>query len=100
MNPGLDHHEQAIICSILNQFPDIEQATLYGSRAKGTHNERSDIDLALTGSNLDRHTINRVKLELDDSELLYPVDLLDYQSINNPQLKSHVDRLGIVIYRK
>lgn len=100
MNPGLDHHEQAIICSILNLFPDIEQATLYGSRAKGTHNERSDIDLALTGSNLDRHTINRVKLELDDSELLYPVDLLDYQSINNPQLKSHVDRLGIVIYRK
>lgn len=100
MIPGLDQHELETICEILAHFPEVERATLYGSRAKGTHNERSDIDIALFGTSLDRHDVNRIHLELDDSDLVTSVDLLDYNSINNPRLKDHIDRIGETIYRR
>ncbi|MHA7879513.1 MAG: nucleotidyltransferase domain-containing protein [Saccharospirillum sp.] len=100
MIPGLDQQALNTICTILAQFPKVEHATLFGSRAKGTHNQRSDIDLALFGINLDRHDINRIHLELEDSDLPTSVDLLDYNRINNPRLKDHIDRMGETIFRR
>ena len=38
-----------LVRSVLRQHPEIECATLFGSRAKGTHTPRSDVDLALAG---------------------------------------------------
>lgn len=33
---------------------DIEKIILFGSRAKGTHKERSDIDIAVSGGNFNK----------------------------------------------
>ena len=41
--------ELELVRSLLRELPEIESATLFGSRAKGTHSERSDVDLALAG---------------------------------------------------
>ena len=100
MTLGLDNQQISVIGAILGHYPEVEKGLLYGSRVKGTHTPRSDIDLALIGTNLDRHTINRIKLELDESDLINLIDVQDYHSINNPRLKSHIDRLGEVIYER
>ena len=100
MTTGLSEQQLVSIRSVLSAFPEIEVGILYGSRVKGTHIARSDIDLALLGTDLERHIVNRVRLELDESDLTCSVDLIEYQTINNVQLKSHIDRLGEVIYRK
>ncbi len=42
--------ELELMLSVLRQHQEIESATLFGSRAKGTHSDRSDVDLALAGS--------------------------------------------------
>ncbi|MFM9088932.1 MAG: nucleotidyltransferase domain-containing protein, partial [Cyanobium sp.] len=42
----LEPTELELVCSVLRQHPEIESATLFGSRAKGTHTPRSDVDLA------------------------------------------------------
>jgi predicted nucleotidyltransferase len=42
--------ELELVLSVLRQHPEIESAILFGSRAKGTHSDRSDVDLALAGS--------------------------------------------------
>ena len=41
--------ELELVRSVLRQHREIECATLFGSRAKGTHTPRSDVDLALAG---------------------------------------------------
>jgi len=84
--------------NILKRFPAIEQVKLYGSRAKGTYNSRSDIDLVAFGQGIDRAVIAEVLMDLDDSDIPYLVDLQAYHDLRNPQLIDHVDRVGVVIY--
>ncbi|MBP0048541.1 nucleotidyltransferase domain-containing protein [Marinobacterium sp. AK62] len=79
---------------------DITQAVLYGSRAKGNWHDRSDVDLAVKGEQLDRFKIARLMLEIDDSDFPYPVDILHYDTLNNPRLKEHIDRVGVVIFSR
>lgn len=50
--------------------PEIEQVKLYGSRAKGTYHERSDIDLVVYGHAINRHLIARLLMEFDEK---YPL---------------------------
>jgi predicted nucleotidyltransferase len=35
--------------SVLRHHPEVHSATVFGSRTKGTHTSRSDVDLALAG---------------------------------------------------
>ena len=37
------------ICSVFRRYPNIEKVLIFGSRAKGTYSEGSDIDLAAVG---------------------------------------------------
>ena len=46
-SPPLQPAELELVRSVLRQHPEVHSATLFGSRAKGTHHERSDVDLAL-----------------------------------------------------
>ena len=36
-NPPLQPSELELICSVLRLYPEVQCATLFGSRAKGTH---------------------------------------------------------------
>lgn len=46
---------EEVLCDIVRcaQKNDIEKVILFGSRARGTHTERSDIDIAVLGDNFD-----------------------------------------------
>ena len=50
----------------------IEKVILFGSRAKGTHTKRSDIDLAASGGDLNGNISDELKKEIErDGVLLY-----------------------------
>lgn len=98
MNSGIDAATLMKLTRILATYPAVEQVKLYGSRAKGTAHERSDIDLAAYGDKLDRFTIARILLDLDDSDIPYQVDLQNYHELKNKQLIEHIDRVGMIIY--
>lgn len=62
-------------------FPD---ATIYlfGSRARGDHDETSDIDLAIdTGKRTDRHEIYKAKNVLDALYIPQTIDVIDFHAI-------------------
>ncbi len=80
--------------------PAVEQALLYGSRAKGNFKRGSDIDLALKGDALTYHDLLRLLDELDDLLLPYMIDLSLYAQIDNPALREHIDRVGQVFYTR
>ncbi|SFX25236.1 nucleotidyltransferase domain-containing protein [Marinospirillum alkaliphilum] len=94
---GLEPHQLQMVLQCFANHPEIEQAMVYGSRAKGNYHQRSDLDLALKGQ-LNRHQLAQIKLELEDTNLPISIDLLNYQELTNPLLKEHIDRVGITIY--
>ncbi|MBA3602074.1 MAG: nucleotidyltransferase domain-containing protein [Parachlamydiaceae bacterium] len=98
MKFGLEDRVIDQIIDILKTFVFIDKAVLYGSRAKGNYKEGSDIDLCLFGNDIDLILLHKVKLTLDDIFLPYSFDLSAYNLLKNPDLKSHIDRRGIVFF--
>ena len=95
---GLPSDTVTRICAVFARHPEVRQAILYGSRAMGTQREESDIDLTLTGKDLDFKTLARIETELDDLLLPYKMDLSIRRQINNDALLNHIERVGIVFY--
>lgn len=84
---------------VFRRHPNIKKVLIFGSRAKGNYREGSDIDLAAIGYNLNYNILLSILTEIDDLELLYSVDLLDYQKALNTPIGEHIDRVGQVFYQ-
>ncbi len=94
--------KQTIISQINNVFtkyPQVESAIIYGSRAKGNYKPGSDIDLTLTGSDVDLPLVYKIEIALDDLLMPYTFDLSAYRLLSHPDLLDHIDRVGKLFYR-
>ena len=99
MQYGLSDNTLNILGSIFCKYPGIKQAILYGSRAKGKYRRGSDIDLTLkTGDDFTFTDLLHIAGDFDDSDMPYFVDVSIYDKLSNPDLKAHIDRVGIVLY--
>lgn len=97
---GLPDHTLILIRQILADYSEIEQAILYGSRAKGGHKKGSDIDLTLIGENLDHRLLSEIARRLEESTIPYQVDLSLFEQIDSPNLLEHIKRVGVVFYQR
>lgn len=97
---GLDETTIEKIRAVFTAFPEVNQAILYGSRAKGTYRPGSDIDLTLQGENLSLSVLNQISLRLDDLLLPYTFDVSIFSRIQNPDLVEHIHRVGREFYGK
>ena len=95
---GLTDKTLSQITGILANYPEVEAAILYGSRAKGNYRTGSDIDLTLTGDALTLDVLGRIDHALDELLLPYSFDLSILSRIDNPQLLEHIARVGKTIY--
>jgi len=100
MKHGLTDRAIAEIQAVLAQFPDVERAVLYGSRAKGNHRPGSDIDLTLIGTGLTSKILGQIQGELEDGYLPYSFDVSLLDQITQPDLIEHIRRVGVVFYEK
>ena len=62
------------------------------------HQYSSDIDLALKGTQLNFSNMLQLKSVVDSLMLPHKVDLVIYETIQNKDLKEHIDRVGIVLW--
>lgn len=97
---GIQPETVGHICSVFAKHPQIETAILYGSRAKGNYKPGSDIDLTLTGDGLNLNVLNQIDNELDDLLLPWSFDLSIHSQIESQDLLEHIDRVGVVFYRR
>ena len=74
----------------------VERLVLFGSRARGTHSERSDIDLAVYGGDVDAFYF----WLQEETESLLEFDLIDMHRKVSPSLLEEIEREGIEIYEK
>ncbi|SRR6266568_5919992 len=97
---GLPDKTEAIIRQILADFPAVEKAVLYGSRAKGNYRHGSDIDLTLFGDQLDFDSLLKIASRLDESQIPYQVDLSLWKQLDHAGLREHIERVGVVFYQR
>ncbi|SIO95755.1 type I restriction endonuclease subunit R, EcoR124 family [Vibrio spartinae] len=96
---GLPQTTISQIHEVLAQFAAIDTAILYGSRAKGTFRDGSDIDLCLKthGSEPDNLLV-KVSLALEALDIPYQLDIALFRHLDNPDLIAHIERVGVVFY--
>lgn len=95
---GLSEAHARIIRDIFEKSGKVREGILFGSRAKGNYKPGSDIDLAVKGEEIGREDLAALWSAFEDSPLPFFVDIIDYDSIRNPELKAHIDRVGVRIY--
>lgn len=74
----------------------VDKVVLFGSRARGTNSERSDVDLAIYGGDFESFYYD-VKEQIHS---LLMFDLLDASDNISEELQEELDRDGVVIYEK
>ena len=77
------------VAELCRQY-DAKKVILYGSRAKGTALERSDIDIAVSGVN----DFDLLVEKIEDLPTLYSVDLLNMDTCRNELLMEDVRKYG------
>ncbi len=97
---GLNISDLNAIISVIKENNKITKIILFGSRAKGNFKNGSDIDLAIFSENLSFDDFLEIKVNLEELLLPYIIDLVDYNTITNEELKQHIQRVGKVIFQK
>lgn len=77
----------------------LEKVVIFGSRAKNTFKPMSDVDIAVYG-NLRYADISQLEADLEDSNLPFLFDVVQYASIQSEELLEHIRRYGDAIYLK
>lgn len=95
MNTGIPPPQLKKIRQIFQKYPQIKEVVLFGSRAKGNAREGSDIDLAVKGKKIDSRLLTQIGLDYDALYLPWKLDVIAYDTIENAELKEHIDRVGI-----
>jgi len=88
---GLTQKEVKQIKDVLNTY-NISKSIIFGSRAKNTYKNGSDINLAIIGNE------KKISYYLyEETNLPYFFDIVNLEKIKNPNLKEHIRRVGISI---
>lgn len=73
----------------------LDKVILFGSRARGDHRERSDVDLAVSGGD-----VVRFSLGVEDLPTLLSFDVVDLDGAVQPELLESIQREGVTLYEK
>ena len=85
---------QQAICAIAKQY-GLQKVILFGSRARGDCKRTSDIDLAVSGGE-----INIFILELEEIPTLLMFDVVNLDGPVQPELLESIAQEGVCIYEK
>lgn len=95
---GLNDKTLSIIARILKPYHEkIDRYGLFGSRATGQYRDNSDIDLVICGT-IDQDDLNKLRLDFEESYIPYTVDIIHYETINEPALKNHIDQVFLPLH--
>ena len=95
MNHNLDKKIEREIISLAKKF-GVKKIILFGSRARGTNRERSDIDLAATGGEV----FNFAQALEEDVGTLLTFDVVNLDAGIAKELQTEIERDGIILYEE
>lgn len=83
------------LCTFAQKY-SVTRIVLFGSRARGTNAERSDIDIAVYGGDFDNFYWD-VK---ENTHSLLMFDIVQADGAISDELKEEIEKDGVVIYEK
>lgn len=75
---------------------NLTKIILFGSRARGTHQQRSDVDLAIEGDDFDGFYSDMQ----NHAHSLLSLDIVKYDNSASEDLRKEIERDGVIIYEK
>jgi len=96
---SLGQERVSAVAAVLEKFPSVQKAVLFGSWAKGCHTSRSDIDIAIYGDVGILET-EEIAYRLDELPFTDKFDVVAFDSINNADLREHIERVGVEIFMR
>lgn len=98
---GLHKSDITQMKTVFQEYPEIEQVILFGSRSTGKYHNGSDIDLAIFGSDALKKNILIIADTLEEETLIpYCFDVLNGNTLSSLPLKKHIETFGKEIYTK
>lgn len=102
---GLSLLDEKEMQKAFEKYPSIQKVTLFGSRAKGTFQAGSDIDLAVEISEKERRPAKKILISLHDeleeeTNIPYFFDVINVHTLTSPELQEHIRVCGQVLYLK
>ena len=95
MSYNLDKRVEDDIIKIAKK-DGIKKVILFGSRARGTNTERSDIDLAVSGGDI----LNFYFDVEEETWTLLMFDVINLDKKISDKLQSEIERDGVVLYEE
>ncbi|MBX7245198.1 MAG: nucleotidyltransferase domain-containing protein [Candidatus Sumerlaeaceae bacterium] len=96
---GLTSRELSLVHSVLMRHPEVVEARVFGSRARGDSSATSDFDIALWGD-VSLVQWARIAGELDQLPLPYQFDVVIFDNIRHDGLRRDIAAHSVVFYRK
>lgn len=89
------------IAYIASQYKEIDKVILFGSWALGNAKHGSDIDLALSGDDIDVNVVTAFFAQLDEeTDIPHFFDVVHFERIENSDLVNHIKNHGLVVYSR
>jgi predicted nucleotidyltransferase len=77
----------------------VTRVILFGSRARGDHATRSDVDLAVDATTADSQIWQQVLDLVERAETLLPIDLV-WLPEASPEIRHEIEREGIMLFER
>jgi len=86
----------------ISAFPGVQKIILYGSRAKGTNSDISDIDIAVAGVKDHKEWVHIHRLaDVEESPIrtLLKIDLVQFEHVD-PLVQQSIREEGRILYER
>ena len=84
---------------ILSANPEVLRVVLFGSRARGDAEERSDVDLAVEAPNASQRQWLHIATQLEEADTLLKIDLVRWEQAS-AALKERILAEGKILYEQ
>lgn len=85
----------------LKSLPFVEEIWLFGSRARGDNDERSDIDLAIICTRASPAEWSEVNAIIENADTLLKMDCVRFDTLKaGEKIKENIEKFKQVLYKK
>lgn len=86
----LREKDRLALKAAIKPFPEVRQAWVFGSRATGTAQRASDIDLAIEAPGLPPARWRALLEALEQAPVIYALDIVRLDTLHDPDLKQAI----------
>lgn len=92
--PDLRERDLDALRRVFARFPYVQAVKVFGSRATGTAQPTSDLDLAISAPGANPGQIARLRDALEEAPIIYRLDVVWLEDLTNERLREKIEREG------